>query len=196
MTAPLVADLGFQQGYLVELLPGLPGAVSVAQFHRKGQRTFREGVVVRVTPTGGQAWVGNFQCGDGRLSGVYATPSPHAACVVAGGQGYVVPVQDPGAYQLVAAYPIGDVRSLLELGLILFADFTDIVAYDSRGCVWSTGRLSWDGLTITSVSPAGIVGKAWDAPAGREVSFVVDPRSGRPEGGATPPGSKSPHIGR
>ncbi len=186
--AEALIDLGFATSYEAVVLPGLPGSgPAVRQFRGRHQRSHREGLVVEVRASNDQSWVGNFQFGDGKRSGLYATPSPDRLCVVAGGRGYFVPVTDPSAYEIVSAYPIEDVRSIPELGLLLFVSFTVVVAYGTAGQAWSAGRVSWDGISIRSVSCDGVHGTAWDSPGGREVGFFIDPRTGAVEGGAAPP---------
>jgi hypothetical protein len=185
---PKLTDLGFATCYEATVLPGLPGTgVPPLQIHASHQRSHREGLVVEVRGTDGGRWTGNVQPGDGKLSGLYPTPSPDCLCVIAGGRGYLVPVREPATYEMVGAYPIEDVRSIPELGLLLFVTFTDVVAYDAKGRVWSAGRVSWDGISIRSVSSEGVHGTAWDSPEEREVGFFIDPRTGAVEGGAAPP---------
>lgn len=180
---------GWPRHYEVDLLPGLPATgPEPVQLRATSHGVGREGLVVRVY-SGSVSWIGNFQRGDGKLTGIYATPSPDHVCVVASGRGYWLPALDPAAYQIVEAYPIRDVRSIPELGLLIFADYTDLVAYGVEGRRWVSQRVSWDGITILRADQHGVVGRAWDATQEQEVGFFVDARSGRVEGGASPPPS-------
>jgi hypothetical protein len=175
-------------GYEAAILGGLPGGGRPPfQFHRPGQPTHGEGVVVRVAPHDSSAWMGNFQRGDGALDGIYEAPSPDRLCVVAGGTGYWVAVRAPEQYEIVALYPIGTVYALPEAGILLFVSLTHLAAYGAEGLRWQTSRVSWDGIRILEASAQTIRGVAWDAPAEKEVGFFVDPRTGSHEGGASPP---------
>lgn len=183
----MLRDLGFVADYQCEILPGLPGSGSVPlQFHREGQRTHSEGLVIRVTPNHAKPWMGNFQYGDEKLSEVYASPSEETVCVVAQGQGYLVPVNHPAEYEVVRAYPIKNVFAIPDRRLIVFADFTKLTAYGPKGIAWETQQLSWDGLKITRVTSEAIQGLAWDSPHQKEVEFLIDTKTGRHQGGSSP----------
>lgn len=183
-----IVDLGFERDYEAVVLPGLPGSgPPVHQFHRSDQSSHREGLVVAVHCQDDVRWIGNFQMGDGDRSGLFASPSPAKLCVVSGGLGYLVAARHPMAYGIVRLYPIQDVRAIPELGLILFASFTHIVAYGAEGQAWATPRVSWDGISISRVSKDGVEGRAWDSPRDREVGFVVNAHTGELTGGAAPP---------
>ncbi len=175
------------RNYEAELLPGLPATgPEPLQFRATTLGRGREGLVVSVR-SAGSVWVGNFQRGDGQLDGIYETPSPDHVCVIAGGTGYWVPVYGPASYEIVGVYPIEHVRFIPELGVVVFADFTDLAGYGASGKRWASGRASWDGIEIVRADRVGIVGKAWDATKECEVGFYVDPVTGELEGGAAPP---------
>jgi hypothetical protein len=136
--------------------------------------------------TGKETWIGRFETGSEGLSGIYATPSPESACVVAEGSGYWVPTLHPDAYNVVRCTPIKEVLRVPERDIIIFADYTRMSAYGINGLLWTTERLSWDGLQITHVSRSSILGLAWDAPADRHVEFSIDTSTGVSAGGSSP----------
>jgi len=180
-------EAGWPRNYDVEILPGLPATgPEPVQFRATAQGIGREGLVVRVNG-GAVSWLGNFQRGDGKLTGIYSTPSIDHVCVVASGRGYWLQALDPTDCQIVEAYPIQDVRAIPEIGLLIFADYTDLVAYGAEGRRWASQRVSWDGITILRADERGVVGRAYDATKEQEVGFFVDAKSGRLEGGAAPP---------
>jgi hypothetical protein len=78
------------------------------------------------------------------------------------------------------------VRVVRERGLLVFADYLVLTAWGRNGKLWATERLSWDGLRITEVTADEVRGFGWEAPADREVAFVVDLATGRHRGGARP----------
>lgn len=140
---------------------------------------------IRVTPTKGKQWEGEFMSGAGELNGIYSTPARETLCVVVRGQGYFVDVLAPDNFQLVPAAPIVDVVDVPQLGMILFADYTKIVAYGSAGKLWRTTQLSWDGIDIGSIVGSALHGKAWDSPAATKVPFVLDLKTGAFTGGSS-----------
>jgi len=185
-----IFDMGFRSGYSVAILPGLPAVGgTVHQFHRQGQRTHSEGLVIRVGPRVGEAWVGNFQGSASRtgLNGGFATPSENDLCVVSEGQGYWVRADEPRKYLLLECDPVVDVRRVPCRDLVVFADFTRLVAYGPNGLVWRTEALSYDGVTISEVGKELIRGVAWDPTVtggGGTVEFCVETDTGHHTGGA------------
>jgi hypothetical protein len=186
MSAEFVKS-GWPTRYEARVLPGLPAyGPEPLRFQAVPHQRGREGLVLEVRWDARQ-WIGNFQRGDGKLNAIYATPSGDTVCVVAGGRGYWVATPNPQQYELVMAYPIQDVRAIIELELLIFADYTALVAYGTSGLRWKSRRVSWDGIRILRVDEQGVVGRAWDATKDQEVDFFVDAATGRLEGGAAPP---------
>ncbi len=180
-------ESGFVAQYRADVLPGLPGeGHTILQFARPGQPTHREGLVVRVGAKDLRGWIGNFQRGPEGLDGVFSTPSPSVVCVVARGQGYLVPVGEPTRYLVVDAMPVREVRAIVVKGLLIFVDYVKLVAYGPSGFLWKTRRVSWDGIRLTGVTPECISGFGRDALRGTEVAFSVDVDTGRSEGGSSP----------
>lgn len=181
----MALDLGFSAAYAFEVLPGLPGTGPAPyQFARSEQRTHSEGLVVRVEPREGEAWVGNFQGvgGDSYRSVVFATPSPDHIGVVSDGVGYRVRADAPTEYEVMPSHPIRDVRRVPGRDMVVLADFTNLVAYGPEGLLWCSKRLGWDDLEIRGMTAAVIQVVTWDptiAGGGDWVSFSVDTATGR-----------------
>lgn len=68
-------------------------------------------------------------------------------------------------------------------GIIVFADYTTLVACGQAGMKWKTKRLTWDNLRITEVSDAVIAGQFWDTCSEATASFCVDLETGQHQGG-------------
>lgn len=147
----------------------------------------RTGTAIRVIHPGG-SWTARFHSGDGRVMGVYATPSPNHVCVVDHGRGYWIPVRAPDEYEAVRVYPITIVRAIPELHLLLFADFTRLSGYNRTGFAWLSERLSADGIELDSFTGEVISGRGWNAARNRKEVFRVDPRSGATVPWSPPPG--------
>jgi hypothetical protein len=183
-------DLTFPHQYEIEELFELPsGTGEHKRFYFPGgvEEGGRDGLLIKVSPQVGMPWLGIFAFGYNSpnvVTGIYACPNSISVCVVSAGQGYIVRTDDPHVWEEVIAYPILDVRSLHMSKLLIFSDFTEIVAYGLGGMVWKTSRLSSDGLKIIEATPDYIRGLAWDAPQQQEVEFLIDVRTGRHEGGS------------
>jgi hypothetical protein len=184
-------DLTLHHKYEVELEIELPTGL------REGERRYyypgaseeggRDGLAVRVIPYEGLPWIGIFAPGYPEArTGVFSCPDGKSICVVSSGQAYIVRTDAPHKWEKAPAFPVWDVRVVLERNLLVLADFTILTAYGPEGLTWTTARLSWDGLEITEISGDSIRGLAWDSPQGRNVEFVVDLQSGRHIGGSSP----------
>ena len=187
---------GYPRNYEANVLPGLPtSGPEPLDFRATPHGRGREGFVVEVR-LGNERWVGNFQRGDGKLSGIYPTPSSGHVCVIASGRGYWVSTSSPARYDIVEAYPVQDVLTIPDLLLLIFVDYTALAAYGPDGLRWRSSRVSWDGIRISHADANGIEGRGWDASTEQEVGFFVHTVTGRAEGGAAPPStSDGPHNG-
>jgi hypothetical protein len=96
---------------------------------------------------------------------------------VARSDGYFVNAADPLVWSEVTAVPVLDARSIPDLSLIVFSNFTDLVAYDARGVRWKS-RIGADELRILEASAKRIVGTWWDPSRIASSEFVVDSATG------------------
>ncbi len=110
-------------------------------------------------------------------------PDPRLLCIVAKGEGYLVSASSPTSWDRVQVIPIIDVRPIRTHEIIVFADFTRLVAYGQAGIKWQTKRLSWDNLKITDVTDTSIKGEFWDIRSEEMAGFVVDLATGTHQGG-------------
>lgn len=146
-----------------------------------------DGLIVQVQPEHGSEWIGTFAFGRTApkgTSGIFTTPDSNRLCAVANGAGYFVIANNPESWEMVDATPIIDVRLIPNHGIIVFAEFTGLVAYDSNGVRWRTGRLTWDNLRLTKVTDTIIGGEFWDIRSETIESFAVDLATGTHRGGA------------
>ena len=79
-----------------------------------------------------------------------------------------------------------EVRAVPELKLLLFTGFTSVTAFGEAGKLWTTERLSWEGLTIAEIKGGKLFGTGWDALKDKDVAFEVDLLTGKSVGGARP----------
>ncbi len=184
-------DLTYPHDYQVEELVEIasrPAGEKHLYFPGASEEGGHDGVLIRVRPSSA-SWIGIFAFGYNSpkaITGIYSCPDPGTLCVVAKAQGYLVKANDPHIWEPINAYPILDIRSVISKRLLLFADFTKMSAYGSRGHAWTTSDLSWDGIEIVDVTSEQIKGLAWDSPQQHEVEFLVDVETGKHIGGSSP----------
>ena len=185
-------DYTFPRNYELRVLEAAPPVHPVEKlyhFPAELEEGDRSGTYLRVAPQSGPAWAGFFVLGfdsDQVVSAVCSTPDPDSFCAVVGGYAYVAKAADPAQWLRVEQSPVVDLRVLSQQGLLLFAGFTSITAVGSAGILWTTDRLTWEGLTITEIKGDKLLGRGWDALADKEVAFEVDLKTGSHTGGARP----------
>lgn len=173
--------------YRVEVVHDLPGAevpLETIYYPDASREGGKDGLLVKISPCDASAWLGVFAFGSVGFTGVLSCPDPWTVCVVSRGDGYFVQTNRPDEWSRVACYPITDVRPVSDVGILVFANYTGLVAYGADGLRWRTSRLSYDGLKLGEISGECLRGLAWDAPSGTEVEFVVNLRTGSHIGGA------------
>ncbi|HEY6250777.1 MAG TPA: hypothetical protein VI685_12520 [Candidatus Angelobacter sp.] len=149
----------------------------------------RSGLYLRVAQQGFATWIGFFAQGFDSTEvahGVFSCPDPDWLCVVASGYAYLVDSTNPQHWIQVEQRPVAEVRTVPELKLLLFTGFTSITALGESQKLWTTERLSWEGIYVTDIHGSCLRGTGWDAIADKEVAFEVDLLTGKSEGGARP----------
>jgi hypothetical protein len=120
-------------------------------------------------------------------SGVFACPRPDDLLAIAGGYAYLVDTLQPERCLHLPIRPVTQLLSVPGSGLLLLAGFHNVIAIDASGLHWQTARLSWEGITLTSVSNGHLHGTGWNMHTDREVPFTVDLNTGAHEGGGFAP---------
>jgi hypothetical protein len=154
----------------------------------------RSGIYVRVVPQKANSWVGFFALGfesEHAARGLYSCPDPDSLCVVVGGYAYLVDTLDPARWMQLEQRPVMDVRPIPEFKLLIFVGGTTISAVGESGGLWTTGRLSWEGITISEIRQQALHGTGWDALQDKEIPFEVDLVTGQHSGGTHPPAQDS-----
>jgi hypothetical protein len=112
------------------------------------------------------------------LMGVFSCPDKQLACIVSAGAGYLVRVDAPDTCDEIRSYPIVEARPILDRELLIFVDFSTLIAYGPKGIVWLADGRSWDGIEIIETTSDWIRGRAWDPPHQKYVEFLVDVETG------------------
>ncbi len=116
-------------------------------------------------------------------TGVFGCPDAEEMCAVAGGYAYLARAAEPDRCTLLGLKPVVAVHAAMEAGLLLFVGFQRIVAWGRGEVAWTTERLSWEGVAVTSVEGLEARGLGWDLRGDVEVEFVVDLETGEFTGG-------------
>jgi hypothetical protein len=159
MSSPLRFEFLFEASYEVGEVsrPGSEGrAFSFPDAVPLGRHESFDRPTVRVTPQLGDSWFAVFYGGEFRFpsaaSGrLIAWPDGSSFCVVFEGAGVVVRADDPTQTYEVDCFPVTDTIVVRERRLVVFADFTNLVAYGAEGVVWRSRRLALDDLRIEGV---------------------------------------------
>src|SRR5215468_4019922 len=149
----------------------------------------RNGIYLRVTRNNSSPWVGFFAQGFDSSQvahGVFSCPDPDWLCAVARGYAFLVDTTNPQRWIQVEQRPVVVVKPVLELKLLLFVGFTSLTVLGESQRLWTTERLSWEGITISEIQGTKLTGMSWDAIADKEVPFEVDLLTGKSKGGARP----------
>jgi hypothetical protein len=168
-------------------LPGRPRTADVFYFPGATSGGRATGPMLRIAPSGRQPWIGLFHCGDHRGGDWFPParrfligwPDEESFCVVCGGLGCVARANEPKTTFEIEAHPVTDVLVLPEQRLVIFANFTDLIAYGGEGVVWRSGRLVTDDLRIVRADRDEL--RVTGYYLGHREEFGVDLRSGRSE---------------
>lgn len=191
----------FPRNYEVELLENVPQSktrpggpptavhASLHQFPARLEEEDRTGIFLRVIPQAANAWIGFFVLGFDSpeiASGIYSCPDPGSLCVVIGGYAYVVDASDPLSWTQIEQRPVVEVKTVPEVKLLLFVGFTSITGLGESARLWTTERLSWEGISVTGIHNTTLHGMGWDMLTDKEIPFEVDLLTGKSKGGAGP----------
>lgn len=183
----LEVDFTFAHSYEVEEVGEWPATgsfgIPVLYIPQPINRPEHEGLWLKLTPTSGTPWIGVFAFGypsPPAFSRVVSTPDPNRVCVVSNGGGYIVDLKTPNRWEQAPTWPVLDVRSVPEHGLLVFADFIRLAAYGGSKWVWQTPRLCWDELTIRNIDSETVEGTGLN-PFNPHMAtrFAVELRTGR-----------------
>jgi|SRR6267143_1655569 len=153
-------------------------AGEASDFHPRGVSAGLHGPLIRVRSHTGVEWVGQFFSGPGELSGLFCGPSPNHLCVVAGGLGYLVEVTQPLSFEIVRARPIKELRRVPGASILVFVDYTNVVAYSPEGLIWTVENLADDGLTIDDITSKRLTVRAIGDELSPDRAHLIDVRTG------------------
>ena len=141
-----------------------------------------------ICPDNGIPWRACFRAGGLRrpsLARVLATWNPAVVCVEVAGAVYFIDTSDMQRWSEVASIgPVVDVKVLERSAIVICVGFTRLAGFDGCHEIWTTRRVSWDGIRITDEREGEIAGLGWDSSKGIWVPFSVALTTGEASGGA------------
>lgn len=171
--------LEFPHLFELEVVREIPGRTEKLRYFPAARHHDCDGILLRVTPNGAAPWNGLFagQPSGRYKSGVYSCPNANALCVVSNGAGYVLDVRDPDGYQEIPISPVLDVVPGIGVGILVLANYTDVLAWGHSGRCWLAERVSFDGIRNLRVEGGTLRGLSW-SPVDDEQPFALDLSTG------------------
>lgn len=181
-------DCTFAHDWEAEVLASRPLILPSRQFVYPVQveEVERGALEIMIRPAGSAPFLATCALGFAGTavpSGVWACPDAAWICAVAGGYAYLIDTRDPARWEQVVYRPVTAITAVAEQDLLIFSSFHSLLAWGRAGKVWQTGRLSWDGIRITSIQRETLLGFGWDMKTDQELLFEVDLKTGRHHGG-------------
>jgi hypothetical protein len=188
MSADPQVDLSFRATYEIEVLNQDHGELSVQVIEFSPVRASADRSLIARFSTMEKSWIGKF-CGASDIGiaehAIYGTPHELMACIISGGQGYLVDVAQPNKWSEISVFPIIRAVPIPDANTLVLVDFQRLSGVAEEGTVsWTTPKISWDGIEVSRYDSQALYGFAWSAPKNCQVEFAVDLRTGRVTGGA------------
>ncbi len=181
-------DCTFAHDWEAEVLASRPLILPSRQFVYPVQveEVERGALEIMIRPAGSAPFLATCALGFAGTAvptGVWACPDAAWICAVAGGYAYLIDTRDPARWEQVVYRPVTAITAVAEQDLLIFSSFHSLLAWGRAGKVWQTGRLSWEGIRITSIQRETLLGFGWDMKTDQELLFEVDLKTGRHHGG-------------
>jgi hypothetical protein len=142
--------------------------------------------VVHFTPAACPSWYGTFEpSGRGSLfpTMLTATPDPGRACILANGDGYIVPVCAPSGWEPIPVDGILSVCRPPGSDRLLVWGGRDMAMFDRQGLAWVIEVLSLTDLEVSECTESEVRGTSWNPTDNGRIPFVVQLASGEHQGG-------------
>ena len=165
----------------VEIATELKNGCDVYYYPGASVEGGKDGVIVSFVSNQGVKWQGVFAFGDisrNAISGVFNLPGSDKFYIISKGAGYIISVNDPFDWKEIDAAPIMDVKVSETLQILVFADYTGLIAYNNVGIAWRNVRLVYDGFKIISVKGSILTGASFEPGNNKETMFEVDLTTG------------------
>ncbi len=101
---------------------------------------------------------------------------------VAGGYAYLLDLEKPARTALLPLRPVVDVLAEPQAGRAILVGYHAVLVLE-RDSQWQSGRLSWEGVTLTSCEGDVLRGMGWDMRTDEELPFILNLRTRELQGG-------------
>lgn len=184
MRAPIV-DLSFSHSWEAKILAARPLILPPRHFVYPGEAEEVERgaleVLIRPGKNGEEPFLATCALGfrDPAVpTGIWSTPAAETICAVSGGYAYMIDTTAPERFTMISYRPVLEVRVAPEENLLLFVGHHSILAWGPGGEAWQSGKLSDEGVTITSIGDGMLHGLGWEMISDRETTFAMDLKRG------------------
>jgi hypothetical protein len=158
--------------------PGLPGTGQQPTHLDSGHPTpWSEGVVVRVEPDGGPAWLANAQPGYGFASKVVPWEGARAIILIASGAAYFIRPDAPDSWSFICIDAL-DCTLTPSQEVAILATHSDLIALSIDGRELWRRSIGVDGVEICHVTDDHVEGRACLDPPDRWLPYRVLLHSG------------------
>lgn len=124
--------------------------VDALDFAAPGVPRLAPAISLKVARADGESWAGSFFGADDPFSIVVLGVSPPRASagllVVAGGVGYLVPVDNPETYRVIALRPIRNALVSEEDRLVVLVGYSRLTGLGAQNDMWTSRDLVSDGF--------------------------------------------------
>jgi hypothetical protein len=196
MSAAPTTQTAFPKTWTARILTAPPLIAPARQFvyplHVPGEEDAmgRGALLLDVKPAVGANFLATCALGfrDPSLpTGIFACPRADSLLAVAGGYAYLIDTLAPGQSLHLPLRPVTQIlpapASKNHADLILLAGFHTIIAIHTTGLLWTSARLSWEGVTMSEIRDGHLHGTGWNLHTDREVPFSIDLATGAHQGG-------------
>ena len=186
MSLPASAShLSFAHRWQAEILPARPAILPARHFvyPRDAEEVERGALELLVRPEAETSQPFLATCALGfrdpaTPTGVWSAPNPNEICAVSGGYAYLIDTTNPQQFTMIPYRPVLAVLPAQAANLLLFVGHRSILAWGPAGQAWESGKLSDEGLTISSVEDSVLHGTGWEMIADKETIFAIDLQNG------------------
>jgi hypothetical protein len=190
VSSPIV-HFSFPHSWQAEILTGRPMILPPRHYvyPREAEEVERGALEILIRPDGAEAEPFLATCALGFRdpavpSGLWSTPRPQEICAVSGGYAYLIDATAPEHFTMITyrpvlqVLPVPDIHPAPASGVLLFVGHRSILAWGRDGQAWESGKLSDEGLSITSIEQGILRGLGWEMISDAERPFALDLNSG------------------
>jgi hypothetical protein len=148
-------------------------------------------MVVEFRSDNSTSWIGNFERGWHGCDYCDHHPNGEHALIIANGQGYVVEPSQRRLISLIEGAIVDLFFHPTQQAVVLNQQELSFSAIDTKGLLWQSRRISWDGFRSIRIVGSILSGEAWNPVHEGWLPFELDLENGQVIGGSYPEELKS-----